>query len=68
MKKNVPTKIINYLISEFSYSLLTVILVFISLSLLINFVEEIGFFKEKKVENLIILLSYLSLIKTPNTL
>jgi len=68
MKKNVPKRIINYLILEFCYSLLTVILVFISLSLLINFVEEIAFFKEKKVENLIIVLSFLSLIKTPNTL
>jgi len=68
MKKNVPIKIINYLILEFCYSLLTVILVFISLSLLINFVEEIAFFKDKKLENPIILLSYLSLIKTPNTL
>jgi len=68
MKKNAPIKIINYLILEFCYSLLTVILVFISLSLLINFVEEIAFFKERKVENIIILLSYLSLIKTPNTL
>ena len=68
MKKNVPIKIINYLILEFCYSLLTVTLVFVCLSLLINFVEEITFFKDKKEENLIVLLSYLSLIKTPNTL
>jgi len=68
MTKNFPIKIINYLILEFCYSLLTVILVFISFSLLVNFVEEIAFFKDKKLENLIILLSYLSLIKTPNTL
>jgi lipopolysaccharide export system permease protein len=68
MKNFTPTKLISYLIQEFFYCLFLVFLVFLSLSLLINFVEEINFFKEKNVDNLIFTVSYLSLYKTPNTI
>lgn len=63
-----PFKIIYYLLKEFASSLFLVLLVFISLVLLINFVEELSFFKDKKIENFMILISYLSIIKMPNTL
>ena len=66
MKIYSPVKIISYLIKEFSLSIFMVLLVFVSLILLINFVEELSFFKEKKIENLIFLISYLAIIKMPN--
>ena len=68
MKNYTPFKLINYLSKEFFHSLFLVFLVFLSLSLLINFVEEITFFKEKNINNLIWMVTYLSLSKTPNTL
>jgi len=69
MNKNyIPIKIIYYLIKEFTLSLFVVLLVFVSLVLLINFVDELSFFKEQNIENLILLISYLSIIKMPNTI
>lgn len=68
MKNYIPVKLINYLNIEFLKSLLTVFVVFLSLSLLINFVEEITFFKEKKIDNFILTVIYLTFYKTPNTL
>ena len=69
MNKNyIPFKIIYYLIKEFTLSLFVVLLVFVSLVLLINFVDELSFFKEQKIDNLILLISYLSIIKMPNTI
>ena len=68
MKNYTPLKLINYLSKEFFYSLFLVFLVFLSLSLLINFVEEITFFKEKKIDNFIWMVSHLALSKTPNTI
>ena len=62
-----PSKIIRYLLKEFIFSFLLVLLVFTSLIMLINFVEEISFFKEKKIDNFIFLVTYLSVIKMPNT-
>ena len=66
--KKTPVKIIYYLTKEFLYTFLLIFLVFLSISILINFVEEMSFFKEKKIENLILMVTFLSLIKTPNTL
>ena len=68
MIKHFPAKIIFYLTKEFIYSFLIVLAVFLSLSFLINFIEEMSFFKEKKIDNLILMLMYLSLYKTPNTI
>ena len=69
MNKNyIPFKIIYYLIKEFTLSLFVVLLVFVSLVLLINFVDELSFFKEQNIDNLILLISYLSIIKMPNTI
>lgn len=68
MKVHTPYKLIGYLSKEFLSSLLIVFLVFLSLALLINFVEEMSFFKEKKINNLIVMVSFLSLCKTLNTL
>ena len=68
MKNYTPRKLIIYLSKEFLISLLMVFTVFLSLSILINFVEEMAFFKDKKVENFIWTISYLTAYKTPNTL
>ena len=68
MKNYTPLKLINYLSKEFLHSLFLVFLVFLSLSLLINFVEEIAFFKEKKIDNFVWMISHLALSKTPNTI
>jgi len=69
MKKTyTPYKLIIYLSKEFLSSLLIVSLVFLSLSLLINFVEEMAFFKDKKIKNLILTIAELTFYKTPNTL
>lgn len=63
-----PFKLINYLSKEFFKSFGVVFLVFFSLSLLINFVEEITFFKDKEIQNFTLFISYLSISKTPNTI
>ena len=68
MKNYTPVTIIKYLTVEFISSLFVVFLVFLSLSLLINFVEEMTFFKDKKIENFIWVIAYLTIYKTPNTL
>ena len=68
MKTYLPNKLINYLAKEFLISLLLVVSVFIALILLINFVEEITFFKDKQIENLVLTVMYLALLKIPNTL
>ena len=63
-----PTKIIKYLSKEFLDTLIVVFFVFLSLSLLINFVEEMIFFKSKNLDSFLITVSYLTLAKTPSTL
>ena len=68
MKNYTPYKLISYLSKEFFQSLFIVFLIFLSLSLLINFVEETAFFKEKKLDDFVWIVSYLSLSKTPNTM
>jgi lipopolysaccharide export system permease protein len=68
MKNFTPYKLINYLSKEFLISLFIVFVVFLSLSILINFVEEMTFFKDKKIENIIWIVSYLTACKTLNTL
>lgn len=68
MKKYLPFKLSFYLAKEFFNSIILVFLVFLALSLLINFVEELSFLKEKKINNLIWVTSFLTLCKTPNTL
>ena len=68
MKTYTPIKLINYISKEFFYSLFVVFLVFLSLSLIINFVTELAFFKDKKLENLTWIITYLTFYKTPNTI
>lgn len=68
MKLLMPYKLINYLSIEFLKSLTIVFVMFFSLALLINFVEEITFLKDKKIENLIWTVFFLTFYKTPNTL
>jgi len=67
-RKSMPIKIIKYLSKEFLDTLLVVFVVFLSLTLLINFVEEMVFFKNKKLDNFFFVISYLTLSKTPSTL
>ena len=47
MKKYYPLFLTKYLTKEFIKCLLIIFAVFLSISLLINFVEEIVYFKEK---------------------
>lgn len=68
MKKNLPYKLLYYISIEFLNSIFIIFLVFLSLSLLVNFVEEITFFKDKNLENFIISVFYLAISKTPNTI
>jgi lipopolysaccharide export system permease protein len=63
-----PIKIIKYLSKEFLDTLIVVFFVFLSLALLINFVEEMIFFKSKNLDNFFTTVSYLTLARTPNTL
>ena len=68
MKKYLPKKLIKYLSYEFTKCFLIVLLVFLSISLLTNFVEELIFFKDKKIENFLLSLITLTTLKTINTL
>ena len=68
MKIKIPYKITNYIIKEFLVSLFAVFFIFLAIALLINFVEEISFFKEKKLDNLMFTVFFLALSKTPNTI
>lgn len=68
MKRYTPIKLINYISKEFFHSLFIVFIVFLSLSLLINFVGEMTFFKDKKIEDATWMVTYLTFYKTPNTL
>ena len=68
MKKYYPLFLTKYLTKEFIKCLLIIFAVFLSISLLINFVEEIVYFKEKKLNNFLISTIYLTLCKTPNTI
>ena len=63
-----PSKIIYYFSKEFTFSLLMVFLVFLSLSLLINSVGELVYLKDKKLENIIWMAMVLTLAKTPTTI
>ena len=65
---NTPKLIIKYLTREFFKSLFVIFLVFLSLSLLINFVEELIFFKDKKLDSFMLTIIYLTICKTPNTI
>ena len=68
MKKYLPKTLIKYLSYEFTKCFLIVLLVFLSISLLTNFVEELIFFKDKKIENFLLSLITLTTLKTINTL
>lgn len=68
MKKYLPKKLIKYLSYEFTKCFLIVALVFLSISLLTNFVEELIFFKDKQIENFLLSLVILTTLKTINTL
>lgn len=65
-KRFTPKKIINYLIKEFSISLLIFFLIFLSLIVISTYIEEIIFFREKDLSgNFFLKTLILSLIKTP---
>jgi len=68
MKKFLPKTLIKYLSYEFTKCFFIVVLVFLSISLLTNFVEELIFFKDKQIENLLLSLIILTILKTINTL
>ena len=68
MKKFLPITLIKYLSIEFIKCLLIIFCVFLSISLLTNFVEELIYFKEKQIENFLLNLIILTLVKTLNTL
>ena len=68
MKKYLPLTLIKYLTYEFSKCLLIIFGVFLAISLLTNFVEELIFFKNKEIENLLLSLTVLTIVKTVNTL
>lgn len=68
MKKYYPFRLIKYLSKEFLKCFAIILIVFLSISLLINFIEEIIFFKEKDINNLFFRAIYLTFLKTPNTL
>ena len=68
MKKYLPKTLIKYLSYEFTKCLAIVFAVFLSILLLTNFVEELIFFKEKVIENLLLNLIILTAVKTINTL
>ena len=68
MDKFIPLKLIEYLVIEYLKCFLIVLTIFISISLLTNFVEEIIFFKEKEINNLLLRSVYLTFLKTTNTL
>jgi len=68
MNKYYPFKLINYLSMEFLKCLFNIFLVFLSLTLLINFIEEVVFFKDKELENMMLKTIYLTILKTPNTI
>ena len=66
IKRYTPRTLINYLLKEFSLSLLIFTSIFLSLIILSLFIEEIFFFREKQIsENLFLKTFVLSLIKTP---
>jgi len=68
MKKYLPKLLIKYLSYEFTKCFLIVLLVFLSISLLTNFVEELIFFKDKQIESFLLSLIILTALKTINTL
>jgi len=68
MKTFYPSKLIQYFSKEFISSLLIVLLVFLSLSLLTNSVSELVYLKDKKLENVILMATILTLAKTPSTI
>ena len=68
-KRYTPKILINYLIKEFSFSLLVFFGIFLSLILLSTYIEEIIFFKEKEITgNFFLKIFILTLIKTPTIL
>lgn len=68
-KKFTPKILIKYLVKEFSISLIIFFSIFLSLIVLTNFIEEIFFLREKKIdENLIFKTFTLSIMKTPTIL
>jgi len=68
MKNYLPQTLIKYLSIEFIKCLLIVSCVFLSVLMLTNFVEELIFFKEKQIDNLLLNISILVSVKTLNTL
>ena len=51
MKRYTPNLLIKYLIKEFSFSLLIFTIMFSSLIILITYIDEILFFKDKDISD-----------------
>lgn len=66
MKRYTPNLLIKYLIKEFSFSLIIFTIMFSSLIILITYIDEILFFKDKGIsDNFFLKTLILSLIKSP---
>ena len=68
MKIRYPITLIKYLSLEFCKCLFFVFLSFLAISILTNFIEELVFFKEKNIDDFILKIVYLTLLKSINTL
>ena len=65
MKRFTPKILIKYLLKEFTISLVIFTIIFSSLIILITFVEELVFFKEKEIDNFFFKVFTLTIIKSP---
>jgi lipopolysaccharide export system permease protein len=68
MKKFFPILLTKYLTLEFLKCVAIILAAFLSIILLTNFVEELVFFKEKDLENILLTTVLLTFYKTPNTI
>ena len=68
MKRYFPYTLTKYLSVEFMKCLGYVFTVFLSIAILTNFIEEMVYFKEKELDNILATILTLTLYKSPNTL
>ena len=69
MEKNTPKLLTKYLIKEFSISLFIFFIIFLMLILLVNYIEEIVYFREKEItNNFLIRVFLITLSKLPTML
>ena len=68
MKRYFPYTLTKYLSLEFMKCLGYVFIVFLSIAILTNFIEEMVYFKEKELDNVLATILTLTLYKSPNTI